>query len=151
VTLLPRPAVLIWFGLLVGRPASLVSQQPDSAHALRTLVNGLPASAQIRISSSGRLWTGRVAVRESDSLTITDEAGTRTIRLTAIDTLWVRRQTHTGLLTGSAFGALMFGLLQIGPQSGYEERLGAILFLGAAGAGMLIDASSPPWTQHHPD
>jgi hypothetical protein len=148
-------ARLILLFLLAVIPIQLAAQVADSSpNALRQLVEDLPPSAQVRVRTLGSHWTGRLAARPPDSLALAQESGTRTIRLSAIDTLWVRGQKHDALLAGAGFGALMFCLLQIGRGPGdpaTSARLGGILFLGAAGGGMLIDAISEQWSRRYPE
>ena len=140
--------------LLAVKPAHLAAQADSLSHALSQLVEDLPPSAQVRVGTLGSRWTGRLAARPPDSFVLAGETGTRTIRLSTIDTLWVRGQKHEALLAGAGFGALMFCLLQIGRGSGdpaTSARLGAVLFLGAAGGGMLIDAVSEQWSRRFPE
>jgi hypothetical protein len=132
----------------------LPAQAVDSSTMyLRGLLKGLAPSTRVQLHSSGQRWKGRVAARQPDSLTIAGWTGTRSLALDAIDTLWLRRESHEGLSAGAGFGALMFFVLQLGnggdPVS--ATRLGGILFLGAAGGGMLIDAASERWVRRYPE
>jgi hypothetical protein len=137
-------------------PLRLVGQSPDSSsQALRSLIDALPPAAALRLGIAGERWTGRLAVRSPDSLVLSYESGTRTIRLPAIDTLWLRGpRRHDGLLAGAAFGAVMFALLHLAQDAAgdpwYQNRLGFALFAGAVGGGLLVDAVSDPWIQHYP-
>jgi hypothetical protein len=147
--------VLVAAALLVLSPMTLGAQVADSAdHTLRELIDGLPPSARIRVGSSGQHWTGRVAARSSDSLSLTLASGTRTLGLAAIDSLWIRGQQHDALLAGAGFGALMFFLLHAARNTGDRSdtsRLGVILFLGASTGGLLVDAVSERWAQRYPE
>ncbi|HEU4682688.1 MAG TPA: hypothetical protein VFS51_13135, partial [Gemmatimonadales bacterium] len=52
------------------------------------------------------------------------------------------------------FGALMFGVLQLGKGSsedpGLNTSLGLAIFAGALAAGLAVDAISDPWVQRYP-
>jgi len=141
---------------LVGTaPLTVVAQTADSAAAtLPELVANLPSGTSVRLATHGSRWTGRLGAPSVDSLTLTDEAGTRTLRVAAIDSMWVRRKSHTGLLAGAGFGALMFGVLQLGGGSsedpGLNTDLGLAIFAGALAAGLAVDAVSDPWLQRYP-
>jgi hypothetical protein len=97
-----------------------------------------------------------MAHRLADSLALTDESGMHVVSLETIDTLWVRGPRKNDALTaGAAFGAIMFGVLQLsreeGEDPGLSARLGLILFLGAATGGMLVDAVSDRWVRNYPE
>ena len=145
-------ALLGWLALM---PSLSEAQGSDSTqHALRDLIEGLPPSARVRLGSAGERWEGRITDRDSDSVVVLGEAGPRTFDIPAIDTLWLRGEKHDGLLAGVGFGAVMFSLLLI--SRGKEERamnvrLGTILLLGSATAGLLVDAVSERWTQWYPE
>jgi hypothetical protein len=54
-------------------PMGLAGQAADSSsHTLRSVVTYLPAGAAVRLTAGGERWTGRVARRSSDSLSLTD-------------------------------------------------------------------------------
>jgi hypothetical protein len=147
---------MAWVGVgLLALARGLTAQMPDSSsNILGQMVEDLPPSARLRVGALGTRWTGKLAARRPDSLVLADETGSRPIRLAAIDTLWVRSQRHDGLLAGAGFGALMFSLLQVARGSenrAASTRLGAILFVGAATGGMLIDAVSDRWSQRYPE
>jgi hypothetical protein len=48
----------------------------------------------------------------------------------------------------------MFGVLELGGESsedpGLNTSLGLAIFLGAAAAGLAVDAVSDPWVQRYP-
>ncbi|HYF38463.1 MAG TPA: hypothetical protein VD930_02160, partial [Gemmatimonadales bacterium] len=131
-------------GLMAAIPAGLFAQSAEdtTATSLSRLVTGLSPSARLRLSYGGERWSGRLEARHADSLTIAGTAVTRTIPLAAIDTLWLHRESHTALAAGAGFGALMFALFQLSDDRYYGTRLGAIIFLGSATAGLLIDGMS---------
>ncbi|HET6836799.1 MAG TPA: hypothetical protein VFH24_02085 [Gemmatimonadales bacterium] len=144
---------LAWLGLMV-IPSTLRAQAAGdtSAISLRRLVAELSPSARLRLISSGQRWSGRLEARQADSLTVASTSGRLTIPLNAVDTLWLRRESHTGLAAGAGFGAVMFALLQLGHGGDRytATRLGAIIFVGAAGAGWLIDRTSDRWSRRYP-
>jgi hypothetical protein len=153
----PRTALpFLGLSLLGTTPAHLAGQSTDSsAIALQALVAALPPSAHVRLASGGERWSGRLAARAPDSLALGDETRPRAVRLTAIDTLWVRGlRRHHGLLAGTGFGALMLGVLQLsgdtGEDPGLNTKLGLILLAGGATAGLLVDAVSDSWVQRYP-
>ena len=151
-----RMGALLGLCLVGIAPLALVAQTADSAAAtLPALVANVPSGTFVRLATNGTRWTGRLGVRSADSLTLTDESGTRTLRIAAIDSMWVRgRRSHKGLLGGAGFGALMFGALQLGGESsedpGLNTRLGLAIFAGALAAGLAVDAVSEPWAQLYP-
>ena len=144
---------LILFWLALG--PRLSAQAPDSAgNYLRSVVQQLAPSERVRLQLAGERWTGRLAGRRPDSLTVVNQSRTRTLAIQGIDTLWTRRETHEGLLAGAGFGALMFALLQISEPSynrSRATRLGGILFLGMATGGMMVDAFAERWTRRYPE
>jgi hypothetical protein len=147
--------LLTWLGMNVTIPSTLPAQVTgdSSSTSLSRLVAELPPSTRLRFTSGGARWSGRLAARHADSLTVAGRSGTRTIPLSTVDTLWLRRESHTGLAAGAGFGALMFGLLQLGNggDRATATQLGAIIFLGAAGTGLLIDAASARWSRRYPE
>ena len=142
-------------GLGLARPSGLRAQAVDSSAAYLTgLIEGLSPSTRLRLSSAGERWTGRLASRQTDSLTLAGEQSTRTLALNAIDTLWLRREQHDALLAAAGFGALMFVLLQVaddGGDRGSAARIGGVLFLGVTTAGMALDAVAEQWTRSYPE
>jgi hypothetical protein len=146
--------MLLWL-IVTGLP-SLAAQSADTSKTqLGAVVAQLPSAAHLRLSVAGERWSGRLAARSSDSLSLADETRTRTVRLAAIDTLWVRSpQRHRGLLGGAAFGALMFGAIQLGGGSsedpGLHTRMGLAIFAGATVVGLLVDSISMPWERTYP-
>jgi hypothetical protein len=144
---------LLRLGLMAAIPSTLPAQVAGdtSSTSLGRLVAGLSPSARLRLSSGGERWSGRLEARHADSLTVVGTAGTRIIPLNAVDTLWLHRESHTGLAAGAGFGALMFALLQLGGGDRYyATRFGAIIFVGAAAAGVLIDGAADGWSQRYP-
>lgn len=141
-------------GLMVGLPWTLSAQVAEDTTfaSVSRLVAGLSPSARVRLTSNGKRWTGRLEARHADSLTIAGPTGTRTIPLGAVDTLWLHRESHTALAAGAGFGALMFALLQLGGGEDryYGTRIGAVIFVGASLAGLLIDGASDGWRQGYP-
>ena len=142
---------------LVGiAPPAVVAQTANSAAAtLPELVASLPSGTSVRLATNGTRWSGRLGARPADSLKLTDESGTRTLHVAAIDSMWVRgHRSHKGLLGGAGFGALMFGALQLGGESsedpGLNTRLGLAIFAAALAAGLAVDAVSEPWVQLYP-
>ena len=123
---------LVWLGLVVAIPSTVAAQVAGDtgSTSLRKLVVELSPSARLRLTSSGERWSGRLEARHADSLT-----------------------SHKGLAAGAGFGALMFALLQLGNRDDryYATRLGAIIFVGAAGAGLLIDGASDGWSRRYPE
>jgi hypothetical protein len=110
----------------------------------------------VRLTAGGKSWTGRVATRPPDSLSLTNENGTHMVSLGAVDSVWVRGPgKNDGLKAGALFGAIMFGVLQLsrdqGEDPGLSTRLGLILFVGAATGGALIDAVSHRWVRNYPE
>src|SRR5215213_6233952 len=146
--------MLILLALLV-LASRLAGQTADSSsNMLRVAVEGLAPSTDLRVGSQGKRWIGRLAGRSPDSLALSNETGTRSIHIAAIDTLWLRREKHDGLLAGAGFGAIMFGLIHIGRNLGdpaQATRFGAAIFLGATTAGLLVDALSTSWVQTYPE
>lgn len=144
------------FSLWATSPASLTAQSADSSSsALPAIVDTLPLASRARIAIGGERWTGRLGNLSRDSLTLITEAEKRAVRLAAIDTLWTPKpRRHHGLLAGAGFGALMFGLLQLGGNSsedpGLNTRLGLILLAGGTALGLLVDAASNGWVQRYP-
>jgi hypothetical protein len=151
-----KRGVLLGLCLVGTAPPIAVAQAADSpATTLPKLVSDLPTGTSVRLTSGGSRWTGKVSVRSPDSLELTNEAGARRLRVAAIDSLWVQdRRSHTGLLAGAGFGALMFGVLQLGKGSsedpGLNTSLGLAIFAGALAAGIAVDAVSDPWVQRYP-
>jgi hypothetical protein len=151
-----RLLTLIFAGLplLLVPPAAMRAQDTDtSCTHLGEVIKALPPSAQLRLRTPGEHWSGRLlAARHTDSLTLAGNPGRRSVALAEIDTLWVRREGHQALLAGAGFGTLMFFLLQIGSGGDRHSatRLGAIVFLGSVGGGMLIDGASHRWVQRYP-
>lgn len=149
-----RPT-LVWLGLTVAIHSTVAAQvaADSGSTSLSRLVAELPPSGLLRFTSGGERWTGRLSSRHPDSLTVTSRSQTRTSPLSAIDTLWLRGKSHTALAAGAGFGALMFALLQLGHGGDRytATRLGAIIFVGAAGAGLLIDEASERWSQRYPE
>jgi hypothetical protein len=145
---------LAWLGLIGAIPPTLSAQVAGDtgSTALSRLVAELSPSARLRLTSGGQRWSGRLEARHADSLTVAGMSGARTIPLAAVDTLWLHQASHTGLAAGAGFGALMFALLQLGNRNDryYATRLGAIIFVGAAGAGLLIDGASDGWSRRYP-
>jgi ABC-type uncharacterized transport system YnjBCD permease subunit len=150
-----RLIALAWLGLIAVGPSTVTAQAAadSGSTSMSRLVASLSPSARLRLTSGGERWTGRLAARSADSLTVTGRTEARTIPLSAIDTLWLRSESHTVLATGAGFGALMFGLLQLGHggDRATATQLGAIIFLGAAGTGLLIDAASARWLRRYPE
>lgn len=139
--------------ILLAAPAAIRAQETDTSSThLREVIKALPPSTQLRLRSSGERWSGRLAARHTDSLTLAGNLRSRSVALAEIDTLWVRREGHQALLAGAGFGTLMFFLLQIGSGGDRHTatRLGAIVFLGSVGGGMLIDGASHRWVQRYP-
>jgi hypothetical protein len=134
----------------------VAAQTTDSTRpALSQAVSDLPSGLTIRLATREGRWSGRLEATSADSLTLSDERGTRTLRMAAIDSLWVRgRKSHNGLLAGAGFGALMFGVLWLGARSSEDRwitaRLGTAIFAGALAAGVAVDAVSDPWVQRYP-
>jgi hypothetical protein len=148
---------LLGLSMLGFSSTRLAGQAADSStRRLRAVVTSLPPATAVRLTAGGRYWSGRVARRLSDSLALTDESGMHVLSLEAIDTLWVRGPRKTeALMAGAAFGAIMFGVLQLsrdeGEDPGLRTRLGLILFLGAATGGVLVDAVSDRWVRNYPE
>lgn len=144
-------------GVGSGGVVSLRAQAPDSSiRVLHEIIEGLPPAAAVRLGMGGEHWIGRLARSPFDSLTLTGETGIRTVHLAEIDTLWVRGpRKQDGLMAGAGLGALMFLVLQLtadpGEPRGVRARQGLVVFLGTAGAGMLLDAISDPWVEHFPE
>lgn len=151
------PVKLLWFAALNLLPIRLAGQEADSSvRELRTIVDDLPSDARLRIASDGQRWTGQLTVRSSDSLGLAGEAGTRTVSLAQVDSLWVAGpEKHHGLLAGAAFGALMFGVLQLGGESaedpGLNTRFGLVLLGGSITLGLLVDAVTGSWDRRYPE
>jgi len=139
-------------GLMTAIPPGVSAQAggDTTATSLSRLVAGLSPSARLRITYGGERWSGRLEARQADSLTIAGNTGNRTIPLNAIDTLWLHRESHTALAAGAGFGALMFALFQLGDDRYYGTRFGAVIFLGATTAGLLIDGMSDGWSRRYP-
>jgi hypothetical protein len=148
-------SALASLGLIAAVPSIAATQvvRDSGSTSLGRLVAELSPSTRIRVATGGEHWTGRVAARQPDSLTLVSRFHTRTFPLRAVDTLWIRSERHTALAAGAGFGALMFGLLQLGHggERSMATQLGAILFLGGAGAGLLIDAASDRWSRRFPE
>jgi hypothetical protein len=133
----------------------LAGQTADSsASRIQTIVTQLPSARSIRISTSGEQWSGRLAARGPDSLSLAGATTTRAVSLAEIDTLWVQgARQHDGLLSGLGFGAMFFGLLQLEDDPGEQPgltRLGLFVLGGATVAGLLVDGLSPNWKQRYP-
>jgi hypothetical protein len=136
-------------------PSALEAQSMDSSTAYLTgLIEGLSPSAQLRLSAAGGRWTGRLEARRPDSLTLASDRLTRTLALSVIDTLWLRRERHDALFAAAGLGALVFVLLQIaddGVDRGSATRLGGLFFVGATTAGMAADALTDEWVRYYPE
>jgi hypothetical protein len=126
----------------------------SSASGIRTIVRELPDSSTVRIATAGMRLSGQLLESIADSVTLSSAKTIQTVSIRTIDTLWVRRRhRYGGLLGGVAFGAVMFGILQLEDSSedpGLNTRMGLMFLGGAAAVGLLVDAASSDWTRRYP-
>ncbi|HEX2248891.1 MAG TPA: hypothetical protein VHH32_01000 [Gemmatimonadales bacterium] len=143
---------VLWLAGMGGPAASLAAQSADSS--VSSIVSELPAASRIRVIAAGKRLSGHLVQLGQDSLTLRTPETIQTLSLQAIDTLWVAgRRGHRGLLSGLAFGAVMFGLLQLEGSSedpGLNTRMGLVLLGGATAVGLLLDGASGNWARRFP-
>jgi hypothetical protein len=123
---------------------------------LLSAVAALPPAAQLRVATRLGTFTGRVASRSDDALTVTvrNSAQARTVALSDVHTLWVAARTHhAGALAGAGVGALFAGLLAASPDGddpGLNTVLAAGALVGGVLLGLVIDSAVERWTRTYP-
>ena len=149
------------FALLLSFVSGMNAQEPvrgglDTASVLLLKPERF---VRIQVPDLGRVQ-GRVGGLTASDLVLQNEGNSRSVRLAAIDTLWVRgRATKTGAIIGAVLGigagvflgALGEALCEYDCNHNYV--LSGALIVGAMGgaAGAVIGTAIPRWRRVYPE
>jgi hypothetical protein len=153
---IPLGALLI---ALQVTPVQAQGQSPGGLDSASILLLKPDRFVRLRVPDLGRVQ-GRVGFLSPTELTLQAETEYRTIRLAAVDTLWVRgRRTKAGAIIGAILGigggiflgAVGDALCEYDCNGNYVVTGGVLGGLAGGVTGAIIGSAFPRWRRVFPD